>query len=383
MPPLSLLIKPVSGLCQMRCAYCFYADEMRARGSGVYAPMGLDTLEALVRRAFIYADGQVHFGFQGGEPTLAGADFYRALLAFERKYNSRLLPVHHALQTNGYDVSDDMIAVLRAGRFLVGLSLDGTCELHDRFRLDAAGRGTWHRALDTAGRLQAAGVPFNILCVVDEDIARHGRDVFEALAPYGYVQFIPRLDALDGSRDAHSLTGESYGQFLIDTYDLYSARMRAGQYVSVRTLDNSLRLLQGLPPDSCAYAGQCAANWVVESDGTVYPCDFYALDPWNMGNVRTDSFRRISRSAAQQAFLKPDPLPPECRACAYAALCRNGCRRERREGKTFLCQGIRRFLDARLEDMKALVRSGAVERAAARQAQEWNQSSGEDPLWPM
>ena len=145
MPPLVMMIKPVSGLCNMRCTYCFYADEMARREVDVYARMTDETLENLVRRAFSYADREVLFAFQGGEPTLAGADYYRKLLALEKKYNSRRLPVRHAIQTNGLSLPDDLLSVLVEGHFLVGVSLDGYRAVHDLRRVVAGGRGTYDR----------------------------------------------------------------------------------------------------------------------------------------------------------------------------------------------------------------------------------------------
>ena len=120
MPPLHIMIKPVSGACNLHCRYCFYADEMHHRGQAVYPPMTQKTLEAVVRRTLIHADGAVTFMFQGGEPTLAGLPFYEALTGFVQRYNGRHLPVQYALQTNGYALSDEMIAFLPGTAFCWG-----------------------------------------------------------------------------------------------------------------------------------------------------------------------------------------------------------------------------------------------------------------------
>ncbi|MED9958606.1 MAG: radical SAM protein [Christensenellales bacterium] len=134
MPPLSLLVKPVSGLCNMRCPYCFYADEMRRREVALRGPMTPDTAEKIVRRAFAFADGEVAFAFQGGEPTLAGAAFYWQWLRLEARHNARRLRVRHTLQTNGLQISEELLEVFVQGRFLLGVSLDGTKALHDARR---------------------------------------------------------------------------------------------------------------------------------------------------------------------------------------------------------------------------------------------------------
>ena len=139
MRSLSMLIKPASGLCNMRCRYCFYADVAAHRTTSSYGIMTEETAEALVRRAFEYADGDVSFAFQGGEPTLAGADFYRTFIRLAERYNTKKLPVHYSIQTNGYAIPDELYAIMRENRFLVGVSLDGTAEWHDAARIDANG----------------------------------------------------------------------------------------------------------------------------------------------------------------------------------------------------------------------------------------------------
>lgn len=362
MPPISIMVKPVSGRCNMRCRYCFYADEMSRRAEAETEKMSLSTLEALVRRAFTYADGGVYLAFQGGEPTLAGAEFYRQVLALERKYNTRALPVQHAIQTNGLHLDDELIGVLREGRFLVGLSVDGTREIHDSRRLDALGRGTYDRVMETARRLKAANVDYNVLCVVDRAVARQPAEVYRALAPHGFLQMIPCLDPLDGMRDENSLDAEEFGAFLIEIYRRYAEALRKGKCVSVRAFDNWIRMLAGQVPENCGFSGRCAPNFLVEGNGDVYPCDFYALDEWKIGNVNETTFARMARSEKLRAFCEQSFEPdPACTQCEFGFLCRGGCRRDRepmrpdgRMEKNRLCAGYRKFFSACLPDMRRL-----------------------------
>ena len=136
MPPVTVMIKPVSGACNMRCRYCFYADEMSRRGESIYPAMQDDMLETLVRRVMMYADGQATFAFQGGEPTLAGLDFFRLFVAMVNTRNTASLPVRWAIQTNGLHLNQDWAAFLAENRFLVGVSIDGDRATHDAFRRD-------------------------------------------------------------------------------------------------------------------------------------------------------------------------------------------------------------------------------------------------------
>jgi len=342
------MIKPVSGACNMRCEYCFYADEMKRRGEGIYPAMTDDMLETLVRRVMVYADGQATFAFQGGEPTLAGIGFFRRLVQLQKTYARPGLAVSNALQTNGLHLTDEMIAFFAEHDFLLGVSLDGCRDTHDLLRRDAAGRGTYDRVLATVRRLEAAGVKYNILCVVNQAVADHMDQVLEALRPFEFLQFIPCLDPLDGAANAYSLTAEGYGRFLRASFDYYEEAFRAGRSLSVRHIDNWVAMLMGYPPENCAMRGECALGFLVESSGDVYPCDFYALDQWKLGNLRDKSLRQMARTDTAEAFCAASRAVPDmCLTCPCRPLCRNGCRRERdpATGLYRFCASTRAFFE--------------------------------------
>lgn len=330
MPPVHVMIKPVSGACNMRCRYCFYCDEMAHRETAVLPPMTLETLENVVRRTLSYADGSVTFAFQGGEPTLAGLPYYEALVRYVRQYNGRHLPVQYALQTNGYALSDELIAFFARHHFLLGVSLDGIALTHDALRPDHHNQPTYDRVVRTLQRLRAAGVEYNVLCVVNAQVAAHAREIYEALAPHTFLQFIPCLDGLDGQVQEHTLDADAYLAFLKTTFDLYERDFFTEHPVSIRQFDNWLQMLLGMPPESCSMRGNCSLQFIVESDGSVYPCDFYVLDEWKLGSLNDQPLRRIAKSEAGQRFIQPSlAVLEQCRACQWYSLCRNGCRRER------------------------------------------------------
>jgi len=330
MPPITVMVKPVSGACNMRCRYCFYADEMHHRKASVYPKMTGELLDVMVRRVIRSADSSVHFLFQGGEPTLIGLPFFEQLVCLQRKYNTRGLKISNAVQTNGYDLSDEMIAFFAREQFLVGVSLDGTDETHDMLRPDAKGLPTSAAVRKTIDRLRAAGVSVNVLCVVNGEVAKYPQAVFSALAPYQYLQFIPCLDGIDGEKRDYSLSGEDYLAFLKATFDCYYVAYTQGHPVSIRNFDNWVAMLMGMPPENCAMVGRCGPSLVIESDGSVYPCDFYALDKWKLGSIAEDSLKRMLSSDTEKAFLEESlPVPVACKACRWYALCRNGCKRER------------------------------------------------------
>lgn len=282
MPPVNLLIKPASSMCNMRCKYCFYADVSKNWKTEFYGMMNEDTLEILVKRVFEYATGYAGFAFQGGEPTLAGFGFYRNLIALQERYNTRKIPVYNSIQTNGFGLNEEWAKFFADHHFLVGLSMDGIKEAHDALRLDAQGSGTYEAVAKSAALLERFGVPFNILCVVNHFVARHPQKVYQNLKKYRYLQFIPCLDSFEGEKENYSLSSSRYGEFLKATFDLYYRDFLSGNYVSVRNFDNYIRMLQGYPPESCGMNGICSCQFVVEGDGSVFPCDFYVLDRWKL-----------------------------------------------------------------------------------------------------
>ena len=358
MPPVNLLIKPASSLCNLRCKYCFYADVSESRQRSSLGMMSLETLEQIVRRAFEYADGFAGFAFQGGEPTLAGLDFFRSLLTFQEKYNAKKLPVHNSIQTNGMLINEDWAKFFSDHHFLVGLSLDGTRESHDALRQDAAGHGTFDRVIRAAETLSRYRVDFNILCVVNNFVARHPRRVYEQLKSYGFLQFIPCLDGFEAEKNAFSLTPARYTDFLRQTFDLYYRDFMSGHYVSVRNYDNYIHMLMGHPPENCAMNGQCSCYCVVEGDGSVYPCDFYVLDDWKLGHVADNTLSEMIASKRAAEFIAASQYVSEkCRSCRYYPICRGGCRREREPfinghpGLNRLCDCYRTFFDENLNRM--------------------------------
>ena len=357
MPPIHVMIKPVSGACNLRCVYCFYADEAAHRERASYGVMQPDTVRALVRRAFLYADDALTFSFQGGEPTLAGVGFYRDFVKTVESYNTRGAAVSYSLQTNGTLLDDEFCAFLAANRFLVGVSLDGTAEIHDALRKDGEGNGSFARALRGLELLRAHGVECNILCVLTQDAAKNIRTVFRALSPYGHIQFIPCIDGLDGERTPFSLDAKTYGDALVEIFDLYSAAFFSHAPVRERRMENYLSILLGYPPEACGMCGGCGLYFLCEADGSVFPCDFYATDAWKLGNIKETSFARMAKSETMRRFLTEGAtLPENCRACNYFALCRGGCRRDREPdlAANRFCESYRAFFDRRLDRMTAL-----------------------------
>ncbi|MBR4205979.1 MAG: SPASM domain-containing protein [Clostridia bacterium] len=376
MRPLSLLIKPASGLCNMRCRYCFYADVAEHRETASYGIMTEDCAEDMIRRAFEYASGPVTFAFQGGEPTLAGIGYYRAFVDAVDRLNEKKLPVSYAMQTNGYELSDELCALLRDRRFLVGVSLDGQAAVHDAARIDAAGEGTFKRVNRSIAKLREYGIEFNILAVVTNAAAKNISSIYAYLRSRGYpcVQFIKHVDGFGDADDPSvwSLTPERYTNFLKTAFGYYYDDILAERYMSVREFDNFIMLAVGRDAECCGMNGVCPANLVIEADGGAYPCDFYVLDEWRMGNIRENSVEELLCSDAAARFRKRSfKIDEKCRTCRYFALCRGGCARHREpDGPDGLalnkyCESYREFFrwaEPKIAKLADMARKGQIRR---------------------
>lgn len=331
MKRISFLIKPASSLCNMRCRYCFYADVSAHREVKSHGVMQPQTMCALIDRALaLDEDADITFAFQGGEPTVAGLDFFRAFTAYVEENRARQT-IHYALQTNGYLLDREWAEFFHTHAFLVGISLDGYRDLHNWLRPDAAGAGTYDRVMRAIELLRDAQVDFNVLTVLTAQLAKHPQKLYKFYRQHklDYVQLIPCLPGFDDEEgDEFSLTPEAFASFYKAFFRLWTEDFRRGHYVSVTLFDNVIPLFRGYPPQQCGMLGSCAPQFVVESNGDVYPCDFYVLDRYRCGNVATDTLEDMATCDAVKTFLaEPRRDCSQCAACPFERICHKNCKR--------------------------------------------------------
>lgn len=377
MPQIHVMIKPASGLCNMRCKYCFYTDEMEKRSQASYGIMTAETQENVIREILRFADDACTIAFQGGEPTLAGLDFYRRCLELEKAYNTKNVKISHALQTNGYVLDEEWCRFFADNHFLIGLSIDGIKATHDAYRKDINGQDTYFHTLEAARMLEEAGAEFNVLTVVNGKTAPKIRRIYEQYRKLGFFwqQYIACLDPIQEKQgqQEYSLTPRAYGQFLIDLFELWELDLRQGKQPYIRQFENYIAVLLGQLPEACEQRGVCSFQNIVEADGSVYPCDFYVLDEYRLGNLNTDSFETIGQRRKESGFVERSFNHTEtCKGCPYFGICRGGCRRHREQpgtefGENYFCESYRMFFDAclpKLQEIAAALR-GQREQAAA------------------
>ena len=139
------------------------------------------------------------------------------------------------------------------------------------------------------------------------------------------------------------MTSAQYADFLIRVFRLYTEDYLRGQYVSVRQFDNWVRLFWGLPTEQCGIFGHCSSQFVAESNGNIYPCDFYCTDEFLLGNILTDDFEAMANCETARKFLKESFfVPGKCRTCKLYPMCRaGGCKRTRQSED--YCEAYQKF----------------------------------------
>lgn len=377
MPPISLLIKPASSACNMRCRYCFYNAIAENRENAFEGMMTLETLEDIVKEALEAAEEFCSFAFQGGEPTLRGLDFYRTLVELVNKYNHKRLTIHYAIQTNGIAIDNEWAAFLAENAFLVGLSLDGPEEIHNLNRKMQNNDVSYNKVIKAARIMTKHKVEFNILCVVTGRGAKRINKTYNFFKKQGfrYLQFIPCLEPLElqrGSSDFH-LSIEEFTNYLITLFDLWYNDFIKGEYISIRHIDNLIHIIMGHPAELCSMNGHCSIQYVVEGDGGVYPCDFYVYDKWRLGTIGKDSLFDMKNNSIAEEFIKDSLIiPDKCRSCTHFLICRNGCRRDRdtEEKINYYCEAWKSFFDYALPKIGACEGSEKMESFCCRKQSE-------------
>lgn len=365
-----LLIKPASSSCNMRCTYCFYADEAQNRTVQNYGIMSRETAHVVLERALTEAD-DVMISFQGGEPTLASLEFYKDFVSYANAIKGKK-HVQYSIQTNGYVIDKEWATFFHDHAFLVGLSMDGNKTIHDLYRRDCNNQGSFSKAFQTSRHFQAEQVEFNILTTVTNVVAQNIGAIYAFFKRHGFrhQQYIACIDPIAASHGSseYALTPEAYGRFLVTLFDAYFEDWLNGDFVSIRYFDNLVLKLAGFPVESCGMLGFCPNNYVLEADGSVYPCDFYVLDAYKIGNLVTDDFSQLDKNREILGFReKSCKVEQACASCEYFAVCLGGCRRDREDfvsgqlGLTFYCRSYQYFF---LQALERLTYMGQAERSS-------------------
>ena len=358
----NIMIKPAGSLCNLRCHYCYYLDKAEIYG-GKEPRMTLEMLETFVREYIAANDvPEVFFNWHGGEPLLMGLDFYKKAMEFQKKYAGGKI-IHNTLQTNGTLLTPEWARFFRENRFLIGVSLDGPKDVHDRYRMGKAGASTFERVLVGLSYLYKEGVEYNVMATVNRQSEGRGLEIYQLLKRAGtrFIQFMPVLEHVKNGRIVDpqeegasiapwSVSAEGFGRFLCDIFD-YWVRHDVGQ-VYVNQFDAMLALWCGVQPGTCTFAETCGGNSVIEHNGDLYPCDHFVYEKYKVGNVLETDLRTLMGSEKQIRFGigKRNNLPKKCVTCKWFFACHGECPKHRfnstetgETGLNALCEGYRMF----------------------------------------
>jgi uncharacterized protein len=383
-----IMTKPIGPICNLDCKYCFYLEKENLYPNTRNWAMSSETLDRYIRQ-YIGAQpsGEVHFAWQGGEPTLLGVDFFRKVVELQQRYAGGKA-IHNSLQTNGTLIDDEWGDFLAAHSFLVGVSIDGPRELHNYYRVDKGNAPTFDRVMRGIARLKKHKVEFNTLTVVNRHNSSYPLEVYRFLkeSGSGFMQFIPIVERKASEPDPDGLVliqpsfGKgaevtdwsveplAYGTFLARIFDEWVKR-DVGR-VFVQMFDVALESWLGMEASLCVFRRTCGSALAMEHTGDVYSCDHFVYPENKLGNITQTALEQLVSSSQQKAFgnNKLDSLPRMCRECEVRFACNGECPKHRflttpdgESGLNYLCAGYKYFfkhIDPYMKFMAAELRAG-------------------------
>jgi len=363
------MAKPIGPACNLNCTYCYYLEKQKLyKDSGSFR-MSEELLEKFIKQyIWVQQVNTIQFVWQGGEPTLLGLDYFKLVVALQKKYADGK-KIENAFQTNGTLLDDEWCAFFKKHNFLVGISIDGPKHVHDTFRPYRNGTPTFDHVMRGVLLLQKHQVEFNTLTVIHRHNVKFAVEIYNFLKfiGSGFLQFIPIVERrkkiedpttldLVGPEDPDALVTDwsvrpdEFGNFLIAVFNEWVKR-DVGK-VFVLQFDSALANWVGEAPGICIFSKTCGEAVVVEHNGDVYSCDHYVYPEYKLGNIKDQTLFGLVGSEKQQEFgrNKLAGLPQQCIKCEYRFACHGECPKHRflhatdgEPGLNYLCSGYKKF----------------------------------------
>lgn len=384
-----MMAKPTSYRCNLRCEYCFYLEKetLLSAQKSPNQSMSDSMLRRYIRDYLhSHAGDTVDFAWQGGEPTLAGLDFYRKAVAYQQQY-AEGKTVTNSFQTNAIAINRQWAEFFAEHRFLIGVSVDGIAEIHDKYRITVNGQPTFERIKKAINLLSEYNVDFNTLTVVNDQNWDKGRETYQALKALGstFLQFIPivEVDArcmthenghysppADATLAPFSVPAEGYGHFMNAVFDAWVTEDVGSIYV--REFDSLLGTWMGYLASTCVQSATCGQALIIEANGDIYSCDHYVYSANRLGNITETPLVKLATSRQQQSFgnAKQKTLTQTCQQCSVKALCHGGCPKHRiiplageKHKHNYLCTSYKHFFYHTapvMQAMSQIIQGGGV-----------------------
>jgi len=377
--PYSVIAKPIGAICNLDCEYCYYLEKEDLYPGTKSFKMTADVLESYVRQ-YIYSQpvgsAEVNFVWQGGEPTLMGLGFFRKAFALQQKYARPGMNITNSVQTNGTRLNDDWAEFFREHDVLVGISIDGPEDIHDYFRPDKKGNGSFRQVMEGLEYLKKHQVRFNTLTCVQSDNSSCPVKIYRFLKEIGstHMQFIPIVEPMsEGGVSYRSVHPKKYGTFLNGVFNEWLRQDDVGR-IFVQDFDVALNLVYGNPSPICIHAETCGHALAIEHNGDLFSCDHFVYPGYKLGNILEQRMKDMHESDRQETFGmdKRDRLPGYCRECEFLSVCNGGCPKDRiidtpdgEPGLNYLCQGYKTFYTHSLPVFRKMARCLEMGRTAS------------------
>ena len=369
--PLYVMNKPVGPLCNMDCDYCYYLEKSELFAGRKGFKMSDELLERFTNDYInCQTSPYVMFTWHGGESLLRGIDFYRKAIRLQQQYG-RGREISNCIQTNGLLLNDEWCRFFKDNNFLVGISIDGPEKIHDHYRKDCGGRGTFRRVMRGIEIMQKHGVEFNSLSVINDYNVNYPVEIYRFFKEIDsrYMQFTPIVERLGTRNDglelltaadhpedmelaSWSVPPLAYGNFYIRMFNEW-VRQDVGKYY-IQLFDATLACMVGEQPGVCLYTKTCGHALAMEHNGDVFACDHFVYPEYLRGNILQNTLVGITLSKEQIRFgnEKSDRLPQQCRKCKYLTLCNGECPKNRisvtsdgEYGLNYLCPGLKKYFE--------------------------------------
>jgi len=373
---LHVMQKPIGPICNLDCEYCYYLQKEELYPQSERWRMTDEMLETFIEQ-YITAQPknqtEITFAWQGGEPTLLGVEFFEKAVELQKKYQPPGKTITNALQTNGVLLDDRWCEFFSKNGFLIGLSIDGPAELHDKYRYDKKGQPTFTLVLNGLKLLKKHGVEYNALTVVNRHNGSHGKKIYTYLRDNGidFIQFIPIMEQLtemtpervaadtnlsETDRElgvsSRSVLPEQFGDFLVEVFDEWIKRDVGKVFVQI--FDQALSAWMGIEPSLCVFRKECGRALAMEHNGDLFSCDHFVTPEYQLGNIKDLPIIELANSDRQQQFGKDkrETLPQYCLDCEVLFMCNGECPKNRilktpdgKDGLNYLCAGYRKFFN--------------------------------------
>ena len=348
--------KPAASQCNLRCSYCYYLEKQHLYPERDSLRMADELLEEyIVQHIEASPEPMIRFSWHGGEPTILGLDYFRKIIGLQQKHQPPEQQIVNGLQTNGTLLDEDWSRFLSAEGFMVGLSLDGPQELHDRFRKTKDQRSTFNQTLAGYKLLQKHNISCDILCVVNDFNVMYPLQVYRFFKHIGanYISFLPLVERLtdrDDSVSSRSVPAEAWGGFLCVIFDEWVSR-DIGR-IKVQIFEEAARTAFEQERSLCIFRPVCGDIPVIEHNGDFFSCDHFVDSEHRLGNIKKTPLVELLESREQRAFgqAKWDALPQYCLECEVRAMCHGECPKNRfsktptgEAGLNYLCAGYKQF----------------------------------------